>query len=331
MKKTNLDRKEIKRLYLEEKLSMEKIGKIFNCTYKPIKRILEEMSIKIKKNIEFFTLHLDNEKIKEMYLDGKSCIEIAKIMECCSVTILKRLKEMNVKTREANFQKGNIPHNKGKTKENYEPLRVVAKKVSKTRKKLFKEGKIIRTWKGKHLSEETKRKASESHKKRWKNPEWRKKVAKVYQSKKFREDISKRMKKDWKNPKQREKRTRSYVRWRQETPNKEEIFLNKLIQSNFPNEWLFNVNAEVIFYYKYVPDWINVNGQKKVILHHGIFWHLIKERYLRKNPNLTRRDIEKEEQKKYGKYGFTPCVVWEDELEHPKQVVNKIKEFMVMR
>ena len=51
------------------------------------------------------------------------------------------------------MKKGYIPHNKGKTKENYEPLKRVSIKMSNTRKRLFKEGKLKSHNKGKKLPE----------------------------------------------------------------------------------------------------------------------------------------------------------------------------------
>ncbi len=80
---------------------------------------------------------------KGMYLkDKKSTCKIGKEIGIDSATIYKRLKEEGVelrtkreastlsiqKGRHIHFEKGNIPHNKGKTKENYEPIMRRSKK-----------------------------------------------------------------------------------------------------------------------------------------------------------------------------------------------------------
>jgi len=111
-------------------------------------------------------------------------------------------------------------------------------------------------------------------------------------------------------------------------PNKKELFLDSLIQSNFPNNWKYVGNGEVVLGAG-CPDWINVNGQKKVILHHGIYWHLWRLQKLRNNPNLSKQDVEREDIENYKKYGFDCLIIWEDELKNPKQIVEKIHKLQI--
>lgn len=111
-------------------------------------------------------------------------------------------------------------------------------------------------------------------------------------------------------------------------PNKKELFLESLIQSNFPNNWKYVGNGEVVLGAG-CPDWINVNGQKKVILHHGLYWHLWRLQKLRNNPNLSKQDVEREDIENYKKYGFDSLIIWEDELNNPKQIVEKIHKFQI--
>lgn len=74
------------------------------------------------------------------------------------------------------FVKGSIPHSKGKTKENYEPLKRMCETASKTWKKLYKEGKFINPNKGKKCLWTTKRNLENNPSKR---PEVRKKQSEV--------------------------------------------------------------------------------------------------------------------------------------------------------
>lgn len=76
-----------------------------------------------------------------------------------------------------------IPHCKGKTKENYEPLRIGTEKASETRKKLIIEGKLnvtknlgIYAKKGWKQTDEIKRIISKKNKGIIKNDEWKKKI-----------------------------------------------------------------------------------------------------------------------------------------------------------
>lgn len=49
------------------------------------------------------------------------------------------------------FIKGSIPHSKGKTKKDYEPLKRASENISKTLKRFYKEGKLTNPNKGKKL------------------------------------------------------------------------------------------------------------------------------------------------------------------------------------
>lgn len=125
---------------------------------------------------------------------------------------------------------GNVPHNKGKTKDNYEPLRRAGIKISKankgkkcwskgltketdervriggvrgskTKKRLFKEGELI-PFHGKgnpSKRPEIAKKISEHFKKLWRNPEFRKKMLKSFQLKERNRKISVGRKKHLKN------------------------------------------------------------------------------------------------------------------------------------
>ena len=63
-----------------------------------------------------------------------------------------------------------------------------------------------------------------------------------------------------------------------------------------------------------IPDFINTNGEKQIIEMFGDYWHKPIEEQLRK-------EVFKE-------YGYDCLVVWENELEHEVELVNKIKEVL---
>ncbi len=99
-------------------------------------------------------LNLPMKKIVDMYVKGNLSgrPQITKKFNCSLTPIYMILNENKVKVSCSKFnsgkpplrefKKGNIPHCKGKTKENYEPLRRLSKNLSKTLKKLYAEGKL---------------------------------------------------------------------------------------------------------------------------------------------------------------------------------------------
>lgn len=71
------------------------------------------------------------------------------------------------------------------------------------------------------------------------------------------------------------------------------------------------------------PDFLNVNGEKTVVEIHGVYWHLLKPQ--KKDPDLTRKIVEFEEQSHYSKYGFKSVVIWDDELDNTSLVLDKLR------
>lgn len=94
--------------------------------------------------------------------------------------------------------------------------------------------------------------------------------------------------------------------------NKPERFLLGVLDHLFPGEWKFVGSGEVIIAGK-CPDFINVNGQKKIIELFGDFWH-------RDDDPTERIDI-------FGPYGYKTLVVWERELKDIVGLNNRLIEF----
>ncbi|GAI94480.1 unnamed protein product, partial [marine sediment metagenome] len=94
-------------------------------------------------------------------------------------------------------------------------------------------------------------------------------------------------------------------------PNKAEKQLSELLAANsLPYRYVGN--GEVVFGGKN-PDFINVDGQKKLIEVFGVYWH---------DPFDVARRTEH-----FRQYGFSTLCIWEDELKEPEKVVAKIKSF----
>lgn len=119
-----------------------------------------------------------------------------------------------------------------------------------------------------------------------------------------REKISKARKEQWQSP---DFVAKMIKRWHS-TPNCKEQFLGLLLGKDYK----YVGNGDVIIGGKN-PDFINVNGQKKVIELYGDYWHR------GQNPQ-DRIDHFK-------KYGFDCLIIWEKELKDVVQVNEKIVNF----
>jgi len=197
---------------------------------------------------------------------------------------------------EKQFKKGQTPWNKGLTKTD-ERIRKYAENGSKTKKQLVKDGRLKGGFIKGYDERRVKTQFENGHKVL---DEWKES---------YKEKLLIRLKEGKYNRK----------------PNKKEQFLDSLIQSNFPNQFIYSGDGKVVFPCG-CPDFWNVNGQKKVILFHGLYWHLLKPQ--KKNPNLTREQVEQHDIEKYKQYGLNALIIWEDELENKEGLMGKIKCFM---
>jgi len=99
-------------------------------------------------------------------------------------------------------------------------------------------------------------------------------------------------------------------------PNKKELLLSQILNELFPNEYKY-VGDGQFWIENFNPDFINVNGQKKIIEFFGNYWHSKKE------------DIEKDKKRieTFKKYGYKTLIIWENELNNLDKLKEKIKEF----
>ena len=124
----------------------------------------------------------------------------------------------------------------------------------------------------------------------------------------------------WKSPEYVSKQMRS----RGVKPNKKEQLLDQILQTNFPNEWKYVGDGSFVLK-GLCPDWININGRKKVIDLFGCFYHGCPIHYpsRKPEPHLTepvRRTIFEE-------CGYNYLVIWEHELKDGETLLRKLEEF----
>lgn len=96
------------------------------------------------------------------------------------------------------------------------------------------------------------------------------------------------------------------------SPNKQEKKLDGLLNKMYPGEWKFVGNGEIIIDGK-CPDFININGQKKIIELYGERWHEPQE--------------EQERIDFFKQYGYETLIIWCRQLNKSKPARKMIREF----
>jgi len=221
----------------------------------------------------------------------------------------------------------NIPNNfisewrkKNMTGKNYEQL-YGKEKSDEIKKKLSDRMKIHNPSFG-GLSDTHKKNIGLASKKQWKNESYRKKMFEAFLgdlNPSKRPEVRKKHKesaiKQWKNKKSRDKLLDG-LKWR---PNKPETtMINIIKKNNLP----FNYVGDGKIWFRnnfgaFNPDFLSKNP-KHIIEIFGDYWH-----------NLPKNKIrDKYRLKAYSKYGYKTLIIWENELQDEKKVVEKIKLFV---
>jgi len=103
--------------------------------------------------------------------------------------------------------------------------------------------------------------------------------------------------------------TKKWLQSFHRSPNKPEQKLIEIIDKyNLP--YKFVGNGEFIIGGKN-PDFLNINGEKKLIEIYGIYWH--------------RNDNPEDRINLFKQYGFNTIIFWENELDDVEKIVNIIK------
>ncbi len=218
-------------------------------------------------------------------------------------------------------------------------------KVKKTKKRLFKQGKIkvwnkglkgneylkhyknketwlIKKQKDKNLKKEFTERALKTKKKRGSQPKgknhpWYGKTKDNYEpaminSKKMKKNNPNKNGRLWKNQEFRDKIKEA----RNLKPNKsEEVIINLITENNLPFKYVGDYSYWVD---KFNPDFISTDGSKKIIEFNGNYWHKMKEH--------VERDKRKLET--YMRLGYQLLVIWGHELKNLNEVLNKIQSFV---
>jgi hypothetical protein len=107
-------------------------------------------------------------------------------------------------------------------------------------------------------------------------------------------------------------------------PTLPEQKVNIILQQNFPNNWKYVGNGEVILGGK-CPDFIN-NGEKKIIEVFGRVFHDPQQTFKKVIPF---HQTEKGTIDHYKKYGYNCLIIWDDEQE--EKMLEKINIFQKVK
>jgi G:T-mismatch repair DNA endonuclease (very short patch repair protein) len=105
-------------------------------------------------------------------------------------------------------------------------------------------------------------------------------------------------------------------------PNKKEKDLDSVLQELLPGEYALNVKGDIVILGGKVPDFVNINGQKKIVELFGDYWH--SEEFIQR----TGHSHSENDRKEYFKqFGWDTLVVWEHELKDKTALREKILTF----
>lgn len=136
----------------------------------------------------------------------------------------------------------------------------------------------------------------------------------TWQDPNFKIDFIKKMHQRWQDPIYRDKTIKSIIQGnKKKGPNKPEKYLSSILEEICPGEFKYTGAGEIIINGKN-PDFVNINGKKKIIELFGDYWH-------RGEDPQDRIDI-------FTPYGYDTLVVWENELKNLSRLKESITTFL---
>lgn len=162
-------------------------------------------------------------------------------------------------------------------------------------------------FKGKHQTKEVIAFLVNHSIEQWKNPE-------------FRKNRRKQLIEQWKDPDYRDRAVRAIMKGNSIKPNKPEKLLITFLNHILPNEYRYVGDGQFILSGK-CPDFLNINGKKKLIELFGNYWHS------KKITGIKPKQHEEERINHFQQFGFDTLIIWERELKNLNKVANQITQF----
>lgn len=124
-----------------------------------------------------------------------------------------------------------------------------------------------------------------------------------------------------KDPIYKEKLIKAIMKGWQKKPNKPEQLLIKFLHQILPDEFKYVGDGQFILGGR-CPDFLDINGKKKLIEIFGNYWHG-KER-----TGIEPKENEENRTRYFRQFGFDTLIIWENELKDLDKVENRIIQFI---
>jgi len=277
-----LVKRELRELYSIKKLSLRNIAQLYDCSSSTVLGYLRRYNIKTRTLHEIqqgrWKVNICRETLKQLYGKEKRSVEhIANSLRCSSATILKRLKRFDIPVRSSYWRVKLKDFSKDYLRHLYLEKELSATQIAN--KFNCSVWTVINKLKELNIFI---REPSFYIKKLYKDPQW---VANWVAACHFQ-------------------------------PNKMEKKLNVLLGKILPGEYRYTGDGKFLID-GLCPDFVNCNGQKKIIELFGRYWHV----------NARYRYSEEGRKKIFAEFGYRLLVIWDDELKSEKKVIKKITDF----
>ena len=125
----------------------------------------------------------------------------------------------------------------------------------------------------------------------------------------------------WQDSERKQKRIKTIMRGaKRKSPNIPKRKLGKFLQKLFPNQWKYVGSGAFILAGK-CPDFVNINGQKKIIEMFGDYWHG------EGKTGIPNKQHEQERIDVFVKEGYQTLIIWQHELKDIEKLKYKLREF----
>lgn len=121
--------------------------------------------------------------------------------------------------------------------------------------------------------------------------------------------LSNTLKKNYLNPEYKDRVMKAARLGAHVRPTKPEQIMIAILNEICPNEYEYTGNGRAVFG-GLCPDFLNINGQKKIVEIFGNYWHS------EKISGKTREREESDRKQIFSEFGYETLIIWERELEN---------------
>lgn len=291
-----IPKEDLERMYCDEKLSLKEVGDMYSVSQKPIRRLMKTYGIQIRSILESASVLKNRDapyrrpskhELLELYfVRGLGTTTIAKMYGVCGEAIRKCLLSYFGKTRSNSEAQALRKKREWQSREyRSDTMDIMNSDEYKARMSEVKTGHH-------DMTEAGKRSCREKQKNKWADPDYRNRLVKV---------------------------TKKGLKIR---PNRPEQRVMDIIKKHgLP--YVYVGDGSVVIY-GYCPDFINCDGEKKIIEVFGRAFHDESCTFRDSIPDYATEDGRKT---MFSKLGYDTLILWDDELDSEEKILNRIKEF----